>query len=174
MAPHPVYHEEQRFRQAWVWLPVLGAAALAWWAFVQQILLDRPFGDDPSPDWGVWLLLLAIGVGLPLLFIRAALVLDVTAENILIRYRPFTRRTISLADIDGLEVREYNAIKEYGGWGLKGWSRDKVAYNVRGNRGVDLRLRDGRSVMLGSQRPHDLADAIERQRKKLDPTREAG
>jgi hypothetical protein len=39
-----------------------------------------------------------------------------------------------------------------------------VAYNVSGDRGVELTLRDGRRVMLGSQRPEELAQAIETQR----------
>jgi hypothetical protein len=36
-----------------------------------------------------------------------------------------------------------------------------MAYNVSGNQGVDLTLRDGRRVMLGSQRADELAAAIE-------------
>lgn len=37
-----LFHEEQRFRQWWIWLLVLGVAALQWWGYVQQIVLDRP------------------------------------------------------------------------------------------------------------------------------------
>ena len=58
-------------------------------------------------------------------------------------------------------MRKYSAVKEYGGWGIKGWSQQKVAYNVSGNEGVELTLRDGRRVMLGSQRAPELAQAIE-------------
>ena len=39
-------------------------------------------------------------------------------------------------------------------------SLNRMAYNVSGNQGVELTLRDGRQVMLGSQRPQELADAI--------------
>jgi hypothetical protein len=167
--PGSVYHEEQRFRQRWIWLLVLGTAAIAWWSFIQQVLLDRPFGNKPAPDWGVWLILLPIGVGLPLLFLRMVLVLDVTSEAVVIRYRPLTTRVIDLAETEQVRVREYSAIKEYGGWGLKGWSRNKVAYNVSGNRGVELLLRDGRTVMLGSQHPQELAQAIQGQRRRINP-----
>jgi hypothetical protein len=51
-------------------------------------------------------------------------------------------------------------VREYGGWGVKGWSRRKIAYNVRGDRGVLLTLVDGRTVLLGSQRAADLEAAI--------------
>jgi len=58
------------------------------------------------------------------------------------------------------EARTYRAVAEYGGWGVKGWSKRKVAYNVKGDRGVELRLKNGNSVMLGSQRAEDLEAAI--------------
>lgn len=138
-------------------------AALVWWSFIQQIVLGRPFGQDPASDWGVWLVWLFIGVGLPVLFVFIRLVLEVTPDAVVISYRPLKKRRIPLADIDQAAVRTYNAIKEYGGWGIKGWSFKNVAYNVSGDRGVELTLRDGRRVMLGSQRPEELAQAIETQ-----------
>jgi hypothetical protein len=141
-----LYHEEQRFRQWWVWLLVVAVAAIQWWALVQQIILGQPLGDNPLPDWAAW-------------------VLWVTADQVVIRYRPLTRRSISLADIQQATARTYKPIAEYGGWGLKGWSSRNIAYNVSGHQGVQLVLRDGRRVMLGSQRAEELAQAIETQRK---------
>jgi hypothetical protein len=35
-----------------------------------------------------------------------------------------------------------------------------TAYNAKGDRGVELYLRDGHSLMLGSQRPKELAAAL--------------
>jgi len=163
-----LYHEEQHFRQWWLWTLVLAIAALGWWSFIQQVLFGRPFGNNPAPDWGVWLLWLVIGLGLPLLFRRLKLVLEVTRGEVVVRFSPLSVRVIPFAEIGGLEVREYNAVMEYGGWGIKGWSRRKMAYNVSGNRGVELTLCDGRRIMLGSQRPDELAEAIETQRRTLD------
>jgi hypothetical protein len=160
-----LYHEEQRFRQWWVWLLVVAVAAIQWWALVQQIILGQPLGDNPLPDWAAWVLWVVIGLGLPLLFLTIRLVTEVTADQVVIRYRPLTRRSISLADIQQATARTYKPIAEYGGWGLKGWSSRNIAYNVSGHQGVQLVLRDGRRVMLGSQRAEELAQAIETQRK---------
>ena len=44
--------------------------------------------------------------------------------------------------------------------GHQGWSRRKIAYNVRGDRGALLTLADGRTVLIGSQRADELAAAI--------------
>jgi hypothetical protein len=117
----------------------------------------------------VWLIWLFIGVGLPLLFGVIALVLEVTAEEVSVNYRPFKHRAIAVRDIEQVHVRTYSAVKEYGGWGIKGWSKDNVAYNVSGNRGVELTLRDGSRIMLGSQRADELAAALEGQLRHRRP-----
>ena len=51
-----LYQEEQRFRQWWVWLLLLGIAALSWWGFYEQIVRGRPWGNNPGPDWVMWLM----------------------------------------------------------------------------------------------------------------------
>lgn len=157
----PLFREEQRFRQIWLWMIVMAPAAFAWWPFIQQVIGGKPLGQHPAPDWLVWVIWLLIGLGLPFLFGRTSMILEVTGEAVLVRYRPFTRRTILLADVARAEARTYNAIKDYGGWGIKGWSSAKMVYNVGGNRGVELTLTDGRSVMLGSQRADELAEVIQ-------------
>ena len=158
-----LFHEEQRPRQWWIWVVVLAVAGMTWWTFVRQIILGEPVGEEPLPTWAAWALFLIIGVGMPLVTLSLRLVLDVTAEQVTIRFAPITRRVIPIAEIEAAEARTYDPIKEYGGWGIKGWSRRNMAYNMSGNRGVELTLRDGRQVMLGSQRADELARAVERQ-----------
>jgi hypothetical protein len=164
-----MYIEEQRFRQWWIWVIVVVVAAIGWWGFVQQIVLGEPFGNNPASDLAVWLLWVFIGLGLPLLFLFIRLTIEVTADEVVIRYRPLVKRRIPLADIEGVRARTYRAVREYGGWGIKGWSFKNVAYNVSGDRGVQLTLRDGRRVMLGSRHPDELAQAIETQRAARGP-----
>lgn len=158
-----LFREVQYFRQSWLWLVVLLPTILAWWAFVRQIMGGKPVGDNPAPDWAVWLIWVLFGLGLPLFFGLLRMVVEVTSEELVIHYRPLARRRIPLADIVKLDTRRYNAIKEYGGWGIKGWSREKMAYNVSGSEGVELRLQDGRTILVGSRRPEELLAAIREQ-----------
>jgi len=160
----PLFREEQRFRQWWLWVLAVAPAATAWWPFIVQVAGGRPIGRDPAPDWLVWIIWLAIGIGLPVFFAALSMVTEVFADSVVIRYRPLVRRTIALSEVVRVEARTYNAVKEYGGWGIKGWSRAKMVYNVSGNRGVELTLSDGRSVMIGSQRAEELAAVIESHR----------
>ena len=155
------YREKQRFGQWWVWLLVVGVAGLGWWLLIEQLVLGRPLGDEPLPDWGAWLMWALIGVGLPAFFGSLTLFTEVTPDRLTLRYRPMRKRTILLADIQEVTVRTYSPMKEYGGWGIKGWSVRNVAYNVSGDRGVQLVLADDRKVLVGSKRPEELARAIE-------------
>jgi hypothetical protein len=170
----PLYHEEQRFRQLWLWILVLGAAAASWWPLVVQVIGGKPVGQNPAPDWAVVLIWLFVGIGLPVLFGAVSLVLEVTPERVSVRYRPFSRRVIALTEIAQARARTYNAVKEYGGWGIKGWSKKNVAYNVSGDRGVELTLVDGRRVMLGSRRADELAAVIDAQRRTASSGRPPG
>lgn len=155
-----IFREEQRFRQWWVWLAVYGVAALQWWGFVQQIVLGRPWGDNPGPNWMVWLFWLLFGIGLPVFFHILKLTVEVTPEQVYVDFRPLTKRIIPLADVDRVEACTYKAIRQYGGYGVRG-ARRNMAYNVSGNQGVALTLHDGPRVMIGSQRAAELALAID-------------
>lgn len=166
-----LFREEQRPRQWWIWVVVLAVAGLTWWTFIRQMVLGQPVGEEPLPTWAAWLMFLVVGVGLPVAAAQLKLVLDVTAEQVTIRFAPLTRRVIPMAEIEEAVARTYDPIKEYGGWGIKGWSRRNMAYNMSGNRGVELTLRDGRQVMLGSQRADELERAIE---KSLSGLRTSG
>lgn len=147
---------------SWLRIPIVGiVAGVVWWGFIQQIGFGRPWGSEPGPDWMMWLLLVLFGIGFPLFFMRLRLIVEVRRDHVDIRFSPLTHRQIAFADIERAEPRVYHPIREYGGWGVKGWSRRKMAYSVSGNQGVDLHLRDGTSVLLGSREPRTLARALE-------------
>jgi hypothetical protein len=163
------YREAQHFTQWWLWIIVLGVAAAAWWAFIQQIFVGRPIGENPAPNWAVVLIWLLFGLGLPFMFETLTLVIEVLPDGLRVRFRPFTKRFIPISAISEVEARKYNALKEYGGWGIKGWSAKKMAYNVKGEWGAELTLSDGRKVLLGTQRPKELVAAIEPLLNKKGP-----
>ena len=160
-ATHPVlFREVQRFRDVW-WIMALvfGVAALQWWVFLGQIVGGVPAGNRPAPDVVVLLIWLLFGIGLPVFFLLLRLEVEVTPSAVLIRYAPLFTREIGRNEIAGVEALTYGPLREFGGWGIRGWG-GRVAYNVRGNQGVELTLRDGRRVLIGTQRAAELAAAI--------------
>lgn len=154
------FREEQRFRQPWIWVLILAIAAVQWWAWIQQILLGQPFGNNPGPDWMVWLFLVLFGIGFPAFFAALRLVVEVHSAGVLLRFVPFARQTFLFEDIRHCEAVDYRPLRQYGGWGIRGLSSNR-AYIVSGNQGVRLHLRNGDQVLIGSQRAQDLALAID-------------
>ena len=72
------------------------------------------------------------------------------------------RRVIPLREIAYAEAVRYNPLAEFGGWGIRG-AGENQGLNAQGDRGVRVRLRDGRRILIGSRRAEELAEAIGRQ-----------
>lgn len=157
-----LFREEQRFRQWWIHAVVLWTAGFAWYDLFRELLSHRSPGDRPSLDRLMVLIRLLMGIGFPWLFLSSRLVVEVREDGMYYRFHPFHRRRHRLGreHIVGMEAKTYRPILDYGGWGIRwGWRGGK-AYNVSGNRGVELRLRDGRRVLFGSRRPEELEAAL--------------
>lgn len=161
---HPLaaFREEQKFQQVWVWFIVVGIAVLVWYSTIQQIILRCPFGGRPAPDTLLIIFWLLFGIGLPALLLSAKLVTEVRSDGIYIRFVPFhfSFHKIAFEELKSFEVRKYNALREYGGWGIRYGPQGK-AYNVGGNRGMQLELVDGKRILIGSQRPEEFLAALQ-------------
>jgi hypothetical protein len=166
----PRFREEQRFRQPWIWivtLPLcLGTIGFFAWAMVEQLVFARPVGNQPMPD----LMLVIVGplailgmAGILWLLWAARLVTEVRDDGVYIRFFPFHRRFRGFLwqQIEACEIRSYRPIAEYGGWGIR-YGLGGRAFNVSGNRGLQLDLGGGRfgHVLIGSQRPEELDLAV--------------
>jgi len=94
------------------------------------------------------------------LFYKLELTVMVMGSELVIRFPPLTNRVIRLAKVRACEARTYRPIREYGGWGVRCGRKGDRAYNVRGNRGVQVELSSGESILIGSQRADELASVI--------------
>jgi hypothetical protein len=150
---HARFREVQRFRQPWLWVVLLLPLAFV---AVGSFLWAR---DEPIP-WETWALiggvtLLALGW-----FAVLRLTTEVEDEALVLQFVPlWKKKRIPYASIRSVEARTYRPLREYGGWGIR-YGRQGGAYNVSGDRGVQLQLDDGRRFLVGSQRPDELARAI--------------
>jgi hypothetical protein len=72
---------------------------------------------------------------------------------------PFADDNFPLSRIVRWEVRNYSAIKEFMGWGVR-YGSGGIGYTMKGNHGLQLILDDGSRVLVGSQRPKDIASAL--------------
>ena len=160
----PIYREVQQFRQVWIWAIVSALAGLMWYAAVTQLLLHRPFGSRPMADIPLVIFWFIFGIGLPALFFFGRLVTEVRDDGIYICFFPFhwTFHRIAFTEVSQYKVRTYRPIREYGGWGIRYGCKGK-AYNVSGDRGVQIELLNGKRLLIGSQRAEELWRAIQAQ-----------
>lgn len=153
------FHEVQR-PPWWAYAAIAPAVAALAFAFAWRFALGRTLGDGSLPDWALVLFFAFGAVAVPLVVARMRLVVEVDGSSLRVRFWPFPTREIRLAEIAEAKAETYRPIREFGGWGVRFAWGGKRAYSMRGNRGVRLRLRDGRVVMLGSQRPEALETAL--------------
>jgi hypothetical protein len=157
----PHFLEEQRFRQFWVYLLLAIPVVIMWWGFLEQIILGRQWGDRPAPNWVVILTWLLFGIGLPGFFWMLRMNTRVDGTGVEVRWSPIkSGATVAYSEIECHESITYRPIREFGGWGVRWGGKQRRAYNVSGDRGVELFLTDGRSIVVGSERSDELANAI--------------
>ena len=154
------FREVQRFRQWWIWAILLGILLLFGYGLFKQLIWGAPWGDRPLPNTalaGITLLLVLFTIW----FYQLRLVTEVRDDGLYVHFVWLTRRRkIPFSEIKAYAARTYHPLREYGGWGVRYGFKGK-AYNVSGNRGVQLELVDGERLLVGSQRPEELVRAIE-------------
>jgi hypothetical protein len=84
----------------------------------------------------------------------------VLTDEVQIRFGRRTRFRIPLKHVVRAYSRTYHPIREYGGWGIRSAPNQSRAFNMRGDQGVQLVLRSGMRVLIGSQTPDALAEAL--------------
>lgn len=165
--PVAVYREEQNFSW-WVYvllalMAAVGAGFLAWHG--------RP--PDPRPVGAGWSgqvpLAVAIGLVVPSVLVvgvlRMTTLVMPTECRVWFGWVPTYQHAVPLAAIRRIEVVRYRPIAECGGWGIRRGPEGERVLNARGDQGVRLWLEDGSRLLIGSQRPEELARALEQARR---------
>ena len=146
-----LFEENQKFTQWWLWVILLSF----------PIMSFGPFDENE-----ININYVLIGFMLPLIFYLFELRIKVSQEGLHYQFFPFHLKAhiINLEDIEKHKAMEYSPLKEYGGWGIKYGFKGK-AYNVSGNKGVKIFLKNGLNIMFGSQKHKDLAKTLKSVRK---------
>ena len=146
-----LFEEKQKFTQWWLWVILLSF----------PIISVGPFDDNE-----INLYYVLIGLAIPLLFYLFELRIKVNEKGFHYQFFPFHLKfyTIKMDEIESFKAMVYSPLKEYGGWGIKYGFKGK-AYNVSGNKGVKVFLKNGNNIMFGSQKYKELEKALKKVRK---------
>ncbi len=161
-----VFNETQRFNQWWIQLINIGLLAFLLFSFYNWYIAGESTGNVTSTDTiGQVVVIVSI---IPVLLLLYSIKLKTSIDEIGIHYKftpfHFSRKTIRWNEIEKCFVRTYNPIKEYGGWGYRtSFGKKKgSAFNVKGNLGIQLELKSGKKLLIGTQKEIEVRETISR------------
>jgi len=162
--PKAIFKEVQRFGfilRLFIILSMVAASA------ANGFGLYKMLSEPQSSSMLSIALLIIVGILFPvamtMLFIMLKLETAVRQDGLYVRFFPLHLhfKRFSLDDINEYFVRTYRPIREYGGWGIRcGFGDSGKAYNVRGNKGLQLVFKNGKRLLIGSQQPERLVEAL--------------
>ncbi|WP_395784399.1 hypothetical protein [Aquirufa sp.] len=147
------FKETQRFTQWWLWLILFGTWAIMIFALLQEV-------NEINMSFFIGGF---IGLGLPIFFWQMRLVTRVTSAGIYVRFIPFhfKEQFYPWDSIESAQVRTYDSLFEYGGWGIKyGFSGQGKVYNVSGDQGLQLVFKSGEKILIGTHKPEEIQAAV--------------
>jgi hypothetical protein len=162
-----LFKETQQFRQWWWIVLILGSTVpmmvFSIYTLYQQTVRGIQVGNSPAPNGILVVVFFAMIIAIWVFF---SMKLEVWVEQDGIHYRffplIFKNQFISKEEILRFEIRKYRALMDYGGWVIRRgfarkWGR---AYNVSGNTGLQLYLKNGKKVLFGTQRSQAIMYAM--------------
>jgi hypothetical protein len=135
--------EIQKIRQIWAIILMLLVNALAIYYFAFESILIVVFVD--------------------LLLVFFQLKTKINEKGISYQLFPFhLKEKIFIWDeIAEANIRKYSPIWEYGGWGYRYSFKNGKAYNISGNMGLQIILKNGDKILLGTNKTEELAEFLE-------------
>ncbi len=163
-----LFLEVQKQNQKWIWFLIIALCGTILFGAVQQIIFNKPFGTHPMPDWG-FIPLFGLLALFGYLLMGSRLYTEIRRDSISYRYAPFHKsaNVLTRDQISECYVRFYSPVREFGGWGMRTALNKKngKAYNVSGKVGIQLELKDGRKILIGTNKGKEAEQALKIFRK---------
>ncbi|MCL7763022.1 hypothetical protein MPF19_06295 [Polaribacter sp. Z014] len=164
-----VFKEKQRFRQTWLILVLIFST------IVPIAIIIKKHIEENTPvtikDFLTTIITIVVSIAVIFLF---KLTSRIDEKGIHYQFFPlhFSVKTIPWNEISKAYVRKYQPITEFGGWGIKGGfffnkGREK-AVNVSGNIGIQLLLKDGEKLLIGTQLKEEAKRVLETYSLKIN------
>lgn len=141
------FQEEQAFDQIWLWVLMS----------IEMVAILVPIVLAKLPVMAMFIGLGAMALTFAILgSLRLRTRMDREGVHYQMRFFHRKERTIPWQEIEQIYVRQYSPILEYGGWGIRYGLKGR-AYTVKGTNGIQLVKKDGKRILLGTQKPEEAA-----------------
>ncbi len=163
-----IFKEEQRFTQTWLMVVLIISMITP----IALMIKEYSNGDSTNSINEILITSLLMVAVLTLIFFFK---LKTRIDEIGIHYQffpfHFSARTIAWSELVVAKSRKYAAFTEYGGWGLKSsfLSRKKkgIAYTVSGDTGIQLEYKNGKKILIGTQKLNDVNAVLKTYEHKI-------
>jgi hypothetical protein len=97
------------------------------------------------------------------LILPSNLTTQIRSDGIYVRFPPFQPSFTKFFwdDISEVYIRNYDALSEYYGWGIK-ISPNGTGYIVAGNIGIQIIFKNGNKVLVTTQKPDEVNEVLKR------------
>lgn len=150
------FEEEQRMTQWWIWLFLIALAGFFLYAVYKQLIVGEPFGQNPLSDTGL-IIFSAVIIGVVLLFLTIRLQTRIDEKGIQMNYAPFGVKKMAVwEEMESADVVKYGFV----GYGIRWGSSHGTVYNVKGNKGIAIVLKNGKKYLIGTQQPETVSTLL--------------
>ena len=157
-----LFSEKQKFNQWWLWLILLAINGVTILGVYNQLITGQPFGDKPMSNTGLLITAASIFV-ISILVLNMRLDTLIKKDGIYVKFFPFhwSFKKFPWEQISLSYIRKYSAITEYGGWGIRiGLFGKGKAWNVSGDKGLQLEFTNKKKLLIGTNQPEAVAATL--------------
>lgn len=147
----PRFTETQKFGW-WVWLLMIPVCLIPVVGLVVQMGFGKDFGNNPISNGGL-IFLLMFGLVMIGLFSAMKMKTLIDEKHITINFFPLAKKSVTWDEVKNANVINYGFV---GGWGVRLWTKYGTVYNMRGNKGLAIELKNGKRFLIGTQKEKEL------------------
>ena len=163
-----VFIEQQKFTQPLVIIALSIVFVVTGFSIYKEwnSIITGNLTEKLSALSGLIILLLVV-----LLFINLKLKTRIDEEGIYYQFFPFhlSFKFAAWNTISKCHIRKYNALSEFGGWGLKFnfFKKKGKSFTTKGNIGLQLELTNGKKILIGTQHKEELQRTLDTYKSKI-------
>lgn len=153
---HIAFKETQKITQWWILLSLIGLALFFLYGIYQQLILDIPFGSNPMSNIGLFITVLLLLIFMCIIIV-IRLETEIDEHHLSWSFKPFMKKNVSWSEVKKAEVIQYGFV---GGWGIRLFTKYGTFYSLKGNKGFAIELKNGKKILIGTQRESELRELI--------------
>lgn len=163
-----VFTEEQKFNQSLVYIGISISLIVVILSILNEYkkFIDESLGEQIAAFMGLIIIVLVI-----ILFTVLKLETKIDENGVKFKFYPFQTKFKSIPwnAISECYIRKYSPISEFGGWGIRTSFRKDTgkAYTTKGSIGLQIKLKNGKKILIGTQKKEALKSVLETYKHKF-------